>query len=85
MTSYFRAFLVLVLAGIIVDLIYPGPPLTATWRWRPKLFCSVAALCLLGAAAWRPIYDDYRGDERPDVTLRFVWAEITGRSIEQSL
>ena len=74
MTWYFRAFLVLVLAGIIVDLIIRSP-LTATWRWRPKLFCSVAALCLLGAAAWRPIYDDYRGVERPDVTLRFVWAE----------
>jgi hypothetical protein len=71
MTWYFRSLLVLVLAGIIIDLIIRSP-LTAKWGWRPKLFCCLAAIGLLAAAAWRPIAEDFRGVELPEVTLRFV-------------
>ena len=74
MTWYFRFLLVLVLAGIIVDLIIRSP-WTVSWQWRPKLFCIIAAGALLTAAAWRPIADDYRGTEQPDVTLSLVVAK----------
>lgn len=75
MTWYFRSLLVLIMAGIIVDLIIRSP-WTANWQWRPKLFCIVTAFCLLGAAAWRPIADDYRGAELPEGGLRFVHPEL---------
>ncbi len=72
MTWYFRTILVLILAGIVIDLIIRSP-WTVGWRWRPKAFCSIAALSLLAAAAWRPISDDYRGAELPNVIMRLVY------------
>jgi hypothetical protein len=71
MTWYLRSALILLLAGIIADLIVRSP-LTIKWPLWVKGFCIVAALALLIATAWRPIFDDYRGVELPEVGLRFV-------------
>jgi hypothetical protein len=71
MTWYIRAFLVLCLAFIAIDLIVRSP-LTVNWPTRVKFFCGVTALVLLILASWRPVIEDYRGIELADVRLRLV-------------
>jgi hypothetical protein len=72
MTWYFRVILIVIVGGLIVHLIFRSS-LTLSWRLGQKLFCSVAALALLGGASWRPIYEDYIGQELPNVTLQFIY------------
>ncbi len=71
MTWYLRSLLVLCLIGIATHFIIRSP-LTIGWPRRAKIFCSTAAILLLVAASWRPIIDDYRGAELPEVALRLI-------------
>lgn len=71
MTWYFRSLLVVCLIGIVIDLIIRSP-LTVWWPVRAKLFCGTVTVCLLASASWRPILEDFRGPELPEVKLRLV-------------
>jgi hypothetical protein len=71
MSWYLRTCLIIVLAGIAIDLIIRCP-LTIRWPVRAKLFCGTVAIALLVLASWRPILEDYRGAELPDVGMHLV-------------
>jgi hypothetical protein len=66
-----RTVLVLALAAIIVDLVLRSR-LTVAWPKRAKVFSISVGLVLLVGASWRQIVDDYRGPEKPDISLFFV-------------
>ncbi len=67
-----RVVLLLAAEGIVADLVWLSPLMTAQSRSR-KICLALIGAALLLAVGWKPVRDGYVGAERPDVTFRFVY------------
>jgi hypothetical protein len=58
MTWWLKTFLIIALAGIIVDLIIRSP-WTIKWHWLLKSIGSLIALLLLIVISWNPVKEQW--------------------------
>lgn len=74
MTWYLRLILILAMFYIALDLIRRSPK-TYLWPTWAKAMCIAAIASALGAVGWKPIMEDYRGVQPPDLGLFFGYSE----------